>query len=77
MSITIHSRLETELRARAEAEGISVETYLERLVRADQDAMEELAKLVHEGLSSGGPINVGRDYWQEKHRHLDEQLKAR
>jgi hypothetical protein len=33
MSITIHPPLETELRAKAEAEGISVDAYLERLLR--------------------------------------------
>jgi hypothetical protein len=42
MSISIHPELETKIRARAEAEGLSVEADLERLVQADQQAIEEL-----------------------------------
>jgi hypothetical protein len=77
MGITIPPRLETELRARAEAEGITVEAYLERLVRADEQATDELARLAHEGLSSGELIEAGPDYWHEKHRRLEANLKAR
>lgn len=75
MSITIHPTLEAALRARAEAEGITVETYLERLVRADQEGLQELESLAVEGLASGDPIAVGPGYWEEKHRRLDERLK--
>lgn len=75
MSISIHPELETKIRARAEAEGLSIEAYLERLVQADQQAIEELEALAIEGLESGAPIEVGPSYWQEKHRRLDERLK--
>jgi hypothetical protein len=74
MSITIHPPLETELRAKAEAEGISVEAYLERLLRAEQDAVDEIESSAAEGLNSGNPIEVGPSYWEEKHRRLDERL---
>ncbi len=74
MSITIHPPLETELRAKAEAEGVTVEAYLERLLRADQDAVDELERLAVEGLKSGDPIEVGPTYWEQKHRGLDERL---
>jgi hypothetical protein len=77
MGITIPARLETELRARAEAEGLSVEAYIERLVHADKQGHEELARLAHEGLGSGEPIQAGPDYWHEKHRRLEANLKAR
>jgi hypothetical protein len=63
------------LRAQAEAEGLTVEAYIERLVRADGRAEEELTALALEGLNSGIPMEVGPDYWQEKHRRLDERLK--
>lgn len=76
MGMTIPPRLGTEVRARAEAEGISVEAYLERLVRSDEQALEELSRLAHEGLSSGEPVEPGPDYWNEKHRRLDALLKA-
>jgi toxin ParE1/3/4 len=60
MSITIHPELETRLRARAQAEGLSVEAYLERLVRADQSAEDELAALASAGLNSGDPIEPSK-----------------
>ena len=77
MGIRIPAELESELRARAKAEGISVEVYLERLVRADMQALDEFARLAHEGIASGDPIEPGADYWPEKYRRLDEQMKAR
>jgi hypothetical protein len=74
MSINIHPELETRLRARAEAEGLTVEAYVERLIRADQQAQDELEALALEGLNSGEPIEVGPSYWEDKHRRLDERL---
>jgi hypothetical protein len=75
MSIAIHPDLESKIRSRAEAEGITIEAYLERLVRADQLGAEELESLALEGLNSGTPIEVGPSYWQEKHLRLDERLR--
>ena len=75
MSIPIHPELEAKIRARADAEGLSIEAYLERLVQADQQGMEELEALALEGLESGVPIEAEPSYWQEKHRRLDERLK--
>jgi hypothetical protein len=77
MSIPIHPELETKIRARAEAEGLSIEAYLERLVQADQQAIEieELERLAIEGLESGAPVGAGPSYWLDKHRQLDERLK--
>jgi hypothetical protein len=67
--------LEAKLRARAEAVGVSVEAYIERMVREDWVAEEELEALAIEGLNSGDPIEVGPGYWEEKHRRLEERLK--
>ena len=39
MAITIDSKLEARLRERAEAEGLSVEAYIERFLKADVLAM--------------------------------------
>ena len=75
MSIAIHPDLESRIRSRAEAQGLSVEAYLESLVRADQQGTEELESLALEGLNSGAPIDVGPSYWQEKHLRLDERLR--
>jgi hypothetical protein len=75
MSITIHPELENRLRERANAEGLTVEAYLEHLVRIDQEAREELETLTLEGLNSGPTIEAGPKYWENKHRQLDERLK--
>ena len=76
MSITIHPELESRLRARAEAEGLTVEAYLERLVRTEQDAEDELQALAAEGLHSGQPLEIGPGYWEAKHRGLEERLRS-
>ena len=74
MSITIQPEIEMRLRARAAAEGISVEAYIERLVRAEQRAEDELDALALDGFSSGEPTDAGPGYWEDKHRRLDERL---
>jgi hypothetical protein len=75
MSIAIHPDLESRIRSRAEAQGLTIEAYLERLVRADQLGMEELESLALEGLNSGKPLEAGPSYWQDKHLRLDEHLR--
>lgn len=59
---------------RAEAEGLTAEAYVERLVRAEQQAEDELEALALEGLHSGEPIEIGRGYWEDQHRRLEERL---
>ena len=75
MTITLHPELAARLRSRAEAEGLTVEAFVERLVSAEQRAEDELEALALEGLNSGEPIQVGPSYWENKHRQLDERLK--
>lgn len=77
MAISIPERLESEMRFRAEEQGITVEAYLESLVRADEQATKELGRLAEEGLASGDAFEPATDYWQNKHEMLDRQLKAR
>lgn len=52
-----------------------MEAYVERLVKADQAAEEELESLALEGLFSGDLPDVGPGHWEEKHRRLDERLQ--
>jgi hypothetical protein len=75
MTITIDPKLEERLKERAEAAGLTVDGYVERLLTADQAAEDELESLALDGLNSGDPIGVGPGYWEEKHRRLDERLK--
>ena len=75
MSIILRTELESKIRSRAEAEGLSIEAYLERLVLvADHESSEELESLALEGLHSGSPIEISPSYWSEKHARLDKQL---
>ncbi len=76
MSITIRPEIEQALRSRAEAAGLTADAYVERLIRADQDAEDELEALASEGMRSGEAVEPGPRYWEEKHRLLDERLKA-
>ncbi|MGO9865957.1 MAG: hypothetical protein ACLPLR_20310 [Terriglobales bacterium] len=76
MSITIHPELETKLRARAQAEGLTVEAYLDRWLRAEQSAEDELTALALEGLDSGDPIEIGPEYWEARHQELDQRLRG-
>ncbi len=76
MSITIHPDIEARLRAKAQAEGITVEAYLQRLLRSDLENLDELEALALEGLNSGDPIEASPAYWEEKHRRLDARLKT-
>ena len=73
MPITIHPDLEAKLRARAEASGVTVEVYLERIAREDQAAEEELEWLALEGLNSGESIEADEKYWEEKRLKLIER----
>ena len=75
MAITIPAQLEVRLRARAAAQGLTVEAYVERLVLAEQEAEDELGASALEGLNSGEGIEVGPGYWEDKHRRLDERMK--
>jgi hypothetical protein len=63
-------------RARARAEGLSVEAYLERLLRAEQSAEDELTTLALDGVHAGDPIEVGPGYWEAKHQEFDERLRG-
>ena len=73
MSITIHPELEARLRARAEAEGLTIEAYIERIARDDQQAEEEMEALALEGLNSGESIVADEKYWEEKRSRLIER----
>jgi hypothetical protein len=74
MSIVIPPELENRLRSRAESQGLTVEAYVERLLRADQGAESELERLALEGTDSGRALAIEPGYWEEKHRRLDARL---
>ncbi len=53
MGLTITPELEGLLRSNAAAEGISVEEYLSRLIKSDQQAASEFNALITEAINSG------------------------
>jgi hypothetical protein len=75
MSITLHPPIETELRARAKAEGITVEAYLERLLCSEQEVLKDIESIAMEGINSGTPVEVGRAYSEKLPQRLDDRLK--
>lgn len=56
MTITIPPELETRVRKRAQAEGLSVEAYIERLLREDEDWAEQTAAPVDDNDPEFGEI---------------------
>ena len=76
MTLTIHPELEARLQARAFAEGLTVEGYIERIAREDERAEKELETLALEGLNSGESIVAGTEYWEEKRRRLIERHQS-
>jgi antitoxin ParD1/3/4 len=54
----------------------SVSEYVRELIRADQRRRMEdrVDGLLLEGLDSGAPIPVTKEYWEEKKRRLTEWL---
>ena len=75
MSIIIDPELEKKLRDRAEFEGISIEAYVERIVRVELSMESELERLALEGIDSGDAIEVTDSFWDERRRTLDERFK--
>ncbi|MGI8989807.1 MAG: DUF29 domain-containing protein [Bryobacteraceae bacterium] len=72
MSIAMHPEVEARLRTRADAEGLTIEACVERIVRDDEQAEQELASLALEGLNSGESKEADEKYWEEKRRRLIE-----
>jgi antitoxin ParD1/3/4 len=54
----------------------SVSEYIRDLIRTDQKlkAEERIDALLLEGIDSGEPITVTKEYWEEKKRKLTERL---
>lgn len=75
MTIMIDPTLEARLLERAQAEGLTVNDYVERLVDNEHVADSALEALALEGLNSGDSIEPGPGYWEEKHRRVDERLR--
>ncbi len=77
MSIIIHAELESKLRARAEAEGLTVDLYLERLL-ADEDAeIAHTEALLQEAADSGDHVELTEAEWDRMERDALAEVDAR
>ena len=73
MNLAISPDVENLLRSRAETEGMTVEQYVERIARNEQQGEEELEALALEGLNSGESIVVDDDFWARRRARLRER----
>ena len=77
MNIALPESMKQFVQERVAKDGYSsVSEYMRDLIRADQKrkADERIDQLLLEGLDSGEPIPVTREYWDEKKRRLTERL---
>jgi antitoxin ParD1/3/4 len=77
MNIALPESMKQFVQERVTAGGYSsVSEYVRELIRADQKRKfeERIDALLLEGLDSGEPIAVTREYWEEKKRKLTERL---
>jgi antitoxin ParD1/3/4 len=77
MNIALPESLKLFVQARVSEGGYSsVSEYVRELIRADQRRKVEarVDALLIEGLESGEPISVTKEYWEAKKRKLTERL---
>jgi hypothetical protein len=55
MPITVNPNLEAKIRARAQADGLTVEAYVERLIREEDSEIAHTEALLDEAAASGEP----------------------
>jgi antitoxin ParD1/3/4 len=77
MNIALPESMKHFVQARVTEGGYSsTSEYVRELIRADQKrkAEERIDALLLQGLDSGEPIPVTKEYWEEKKRRLVERL---
>ena len=63
MPITVHPNLEAKIRARAQAEGLTVEAYVERLIREEDSEIAQTEALLEEAAASGEHVALTEREW--------------
>lgn len=77
MNIALPESMKEYVQERVSEGGYSsVSEYVRDLIRADQrrKTEERVDALLLAGLDSGEPIEVNKEYWEEKKRRLSERL---
>ncbi len=68
MPIIVDPELEAKLRARADAEGISIDAYIERLVREDDLEIAHTEALLEQAAKSGDHVEWNEQEWERIER---------
>lgn len=72
----ISPELESKLRARAQAEGIPVDAYLERLLQDEDAEITHTEALLQEAADSGNPVELTEGEWDRIEREAVAEAKS-
>jgi hypothetical protein len=77
MPITVHPDLEAKIRARAEAEGgLTVEAYVDRLIREEDSEIAQTEALLQEAAASGEHLALTEGEWDRMEQEARAALEA-
>jgi len=77
MPITVQSELENRIRSRADDEGVTVDHYLERLLREECAAIAHTETLLQEAADSGDYIELNEEEWDRMEREAVGEVNAK
>ena len=77
MPITVHPNLEAKIRARAQAEGLTVEAYVERLIREEDSEIAHTEALLEEAAASGEHVALTEGEWDRMEQEARAALEAK
>ena len=77
MPITVHPNLEAKIRARAQAEGLTVEAYVERLIREEDSEIAQTEALLGEAAASGDHLPLTEGEWDRMEQEARAALEAK
>jgi hypothetical protein len=77
MPITVHPNLEAKIRARAQAEGLTVEAYVERLIHEEDSEIAQTEALLEEAAASGEHVALTEREWDRMEQEARAALEAK
>jgi hypothetical protein len=77
MPITVNPNLEAKIRARAQADGLTVEAYVERLIREEDSEIAHAEALLEEAAASGEHVALTDAEWDRMEREARAALEAK
>jgi hypothetical protein len=77
MPITVHPNLEAKIRARAQAEGLTVEAYVERLIHEEDSEIAQTEALLEKAAASGEHVALTEREWDRMEQEARAALEAK